>query len=878
MMVPCFQKGNGHWLTSVGAFCCWFVFFCILSSSTAAQSLPELKIQTQSHKLDNGVLVFESALLQWSDISLEAGEIRLNLEEKTLTANSFVRYSDARVIAIMDQLSIDMNTQKGIFHNVTLYDATTQAFVTAREVEKVGELQFIARQCSITTCDPQDPAWKIKGDEINYQGENFSSAQGAVLEVSGIPVFYFPYLLWPTVTKRQSGFLAPSYSLLASSQKKFDLGFRLNIPYFWAISDDQNLTFTVDTIENRGFGLGLDYEYAFMEGQTGRVKFWQIQERDPRDPSQESGRLKEEEVKNENLRPLRYKLEVEHNQSFGERTRFLFSGLMLSDSQFQREYDQVRDPDPNYSQHINTSLSHQFETGDAGILVDRELVYEDVAVLNQNFIETRVQRLPEVTFNYSDNPFSIPLTFELGGTVTRFHRDEGLVGWREIVTPRLNYNVSFFSHFNAEFGYGRRSSYYQVSNPTSKDALYTDGNVALDARKNKDFGYGIELLNTEVNTSLSRVWQLESGIFSSIKHLMKPRVLFESVGDVNQEISGQIQYATPTEDDSNAKTDAIDFFDGSDSLPGRRLLTFRLDNLVLAKPRLLERSVKLTGRSLKQLKNRVDGAAIKKLEGLIDQEFSSESDFLQQINLVLGNTLTAEQEELILSFTQKGRLDRKAGASSSASSEGSSWVLSRLNLIQRYDLFLKNKNSSPKGPKMDDLETAPGKPVLPLMIEWNLKPNPQFSTDFFLRYDYQLSRVVESKVNFNVELSSRNQAQIQFHNNERAYRTPENVFHDKTNTLNFSNVYEANDLLSFGFNGKLNLSAEQDEGLKRRLIEDSFFVNYHPRCYVIGLVFKEVAETTTTSDGVKKEVVDPSISLTISLGEVLPLPEQRFKF
>jgi hypothetical protein len=62
------------------------------------------------------------------------------------------------------------------------------------------------------------------------------------------------------------------------------------------------------------------------------------------------------------------------------------------------------------------------------------------------------------------------------------------------------------------------------------------------------------------------------------------------------------------------------------------------------------------------------------------------------------------------------------------------------------------------------------------------------------------------------------------------------------------------------------------------LIEDSFFIDYHPKCYTISLVFKELAEQTVTSGGIRKEIVDPSIILKISLGEVLPLPRQSFQF
>ncbi len=845
---------------------------------------PSLKIQTPSYTFDRltDTYIYENATIEWGDISLEAGEFRLDRKNRKLTASEFVRYSDARILAIVDRLEIDLDTKEGVFYDVALFDAETQTYLTAQEVHKKGPLRFVARNCSITTCDPQDPAWEIEGEEVDYLGENFSTAEGATLKVSDVPIFYFPYLVWPTVTRRQSGFLAPQYEVHASRSEKFNLGFKFSLPYFWAISRDQDVTFTIDAIEQRGLGTGVDYQYAFREGLRGEVRFWQIQERDKRDPSEESGRLREEDIPGSELRPQRFRFEFNHNQTLDAQTRMILSGQIFSDSQFQREYDRVREPNPNYNQHLRASVSRQFAVGDASLSIDRELVYEEVALLNRNLIETRVQRLPELSFHFSGNLLQdIPLTAELSGSVIRFHRDSGFVGHREILTPRLRYRFPVFKAVKTFVSYGRRISNYQVYNPGTlvrfdePGATVEEKPIALQSRENKDFGYGIDLIEAEINTSLSRVWNPQTDVFSKFKHLITPRLLFESIGDVNQTQSRQVIFPTL----ANPDPDGVDFFDKEDQRPGKQLLIFRIDNLLLAKRRLFERRVTLTERSLFRLRaRRLSKSIIRRLDGLVDRRFLSERKFLSELEKLFANSITPEQKELILSSLQRGVVNRKVRPSDSSAEEGPSWVLSRLNIIQRFNLLRQDANFDPKGPEIEDQETEPGEPLLPLQIEWNLTPGPQFSVDFFLRYSYQAGRVVESKATFDVRVSPNNRARISFHNNEGAYRTPDDIFHDKTNTLSFSNVFEANDNLSFGFDGKLNLSVSDEDALQRRLIEDSFFLDYHPGCYVISLKFQELAERTTTSAGKQKEIVDPSISLTLTLGQVLPLPEQRFHF
>ena len=65
----------------------------------------------------------------------------------------------------------------------------------------------------------------------------------AIIKIYNIPIFYIPKLQHPDPTvKRRSGFLIPSF---ADSK---NLGTSINLPYFWAINNDKDLT-----INNRLF-------------------------------------------------------------------------------------------------------------------------------------------------------------------------------------------------------------------------------------------------------------------------------------------------------------------------------------------------------------------------------------------------------------------------------------------------------------------------------------------------------------------------------------------------------------------------------------------------------------------------------------------------
>ena len=84
------------------------------------------------------------------------------------------------------------------------------------------------------------PDWSIVTSETKHDKKNKKVYhKNAFINLKNIPVFYTPYFSHPDPTvKRETGFLTPSI-------KNFDnLGNTLRTPYFWAINNDTDITFT----------------------------------------------------------------------------------------------------------------------------------------------------------------------------------------------------------------------------------------------------------------------------------------------------------------------------------------------------------------------------------------------------------------------------------------------------------------------------------------------------------------------------------------------------------------------------------------------------------------------------------------------------------
>ena len=807
--------------------------------------IPKLSIQTQSylHNPETGTYIYRNAKVEWNEIAVEGTEIIYNPKKHKLTAKGYVRVTEGNTVAVMDELEIDIKDNTGIFKNTIVYDASTKAYLSADEVQRLDTNHYLARTCTFTTCNPNSPAWQITGNEVNYYSQNFSSSSNAFLKISGVPVFYFPYLAWPTVKRRQSGFLPPEHMIVRSSVRKWDLGYRIGIPYFWDIDPEHDLTFTYDWIERRGSGFKLDYQYAWSQGIRGEMKYQRFFEREKRDPENESGSLNPEEIESSELKPKRFKFNFNHNQQLDERSRLIISGLVYSDSQFQKEYEITETSNPNSAQELSANLNRQFSKGNISLAANQKRVFSELAILNRKIDNTQIQQLPAFTFKFIDTIWRSTKTIfshSIEGSVVRYYRVEGYNGEGIITKPRLNIRFPLFKHFNASLKIGKQISSYKVRDPNlpGSDDAYTFN--ILDGK-------------AEINTTLSKIFKKDSGIFSRFKHLIKPRLQYDYVEDVQQ-----------------TSTSGVPFGGGVST---RRLVSFRIENTLLVKRRFFERRVKLSPLSLDRMRrNQIDPIMIRKLELIQGEDFGSEKLFVERLEKLFGENFSPKQKGIVLKYAEKGLIPLQTSQARVETREGKSRTLASLNFVQHYNILKKDHLFQAIGPAFKGNETKLGNPLLPLRTILTFSPGTDFSINLFNRYHHQKKRVVEYSALASVGMGLHNKASVNFRNNEIAYQTPYGNDVESANTFGFNNTFEINDELAFGFSGTVNLDAD-NYTFRRRLSSSALTLDYRPECWNIRLALTENVGKTTTSNGQQKEYIDRTLYAYINLGEVA-IPEQ----
>lgn len=185
---------------------------------------------------------------RYQDRTLRADKVVYNLETGLVIASGNVVLIDANgSTQYADKLELSNELEAGTAANFTARQADggimAAAFATRTED---GEIELY--NAYYTACEPcrgddgevKKPSWRIKARKVRQDKDTRTVRYNdAVFEFLGLPLFWTPYLAHPDPSAgRASGLLTPFAGLSASK------GLNARIPYYWAIDDYTEATFT----------------------------------------------------------------------------------------------------------------------------------------------------------------------------------------------------------------------------------------------------------------------------------------------------------------------------------------------------------------------------------------------------------------------------------------------------------------------------------------------------------------------------------------------------------------------------------------------------------------------------------------------------------
>jgi LPS-assembly protein len=185
----------------------------------------------------------------------------INLRKQEIIAEGRVTIESASTYIEGDKIVYNYRTKLGEIHKG--YVQAGQVVFIGDFIEKNSPTEFLAYKATYTSCRTCPAAWSFYGQKIKAEIGGYASIKYPVFRVADVPIFILPKLLVPLKSTRQSGFLVPSLEVSSTG------GTAVTIPYFWAISRSQDLTYSLKQYEKSGLKQKAEYRYVISEQSKG---------------------------------------------------------------------------------------------------------------------------------------------------------------------------------------------------------------------------------------------------------------------------------------------------------------------------------------------------------------------------------------------------------------------------------------------------------------------------------------------------------------------------------------------------------------------------------------------------------------------------------
>ncbi|MBX6321075.1 MAG: LPS-assembly protein LptD [Rhodospirillaceae bacterium] len=211
-----------------------------------------------------------------NDRVLRADTLTYNERTRIVTASGHVALLEpSGEVTFAEYVELTDDLKEGVIKNVGLLLSDRQTRAAAAYAVRTGGTRTVLDKAVFSPCelcadDPTEPPlWQLKAVKVIHdQTSKTIEYHDAWLEIYGVPVFYSPYMSHPDPTvKRKSGFLLPTVG------QSDQFGWFAEVPYFWVLSDDKDITISPQfqsrqgvTSSKPGFVLDLEYRQRFRDG------------------------------------------------------------------------------------------------------------------------------------------------------------------------------------------------------------------------------------------------------------------------------------------------------------------------------------------------------------------------------------------------------------------------------------------------------------------------------------------------------------------------------------------------------------------------------------------------------------------------------------
>jgi LPS-assembly protein len=195
--------------------------------------------------------------------SVAADSVSYDYDSDTLTVKGKVDFLDPQLRVRSDSGSYETdgaaNFNEAFFQ---LMNRNGRGF--AKDIDLRPDGKVALENVRYTSCPVGIEDWSLSASDINLDTNlQVGVAHHVTMRFKDVPIFYTPYISFPLGDERKSGVLFPSLGHSSSN------GFDAEVPYYFNLAPNYDLTFTPGVLTARGVQLTEDFRYltASSHGQ-----------------------------------------------------------------------------------------------------------------------------------------------------------------------------------------------------------------------------------------------------------------------------------------------------------------------------------------------------------------------------------------------------------------------------------------------------------------------------------------------------------------------------------------------------------------------------------------------------------------------------------
>ncbi|MEZ5659678.1 MAG: LPS assembly protein LptD [Burkholderiaceae bacterium] len=204
----------------------------------------------------NVVVVEGAGSIRQGSTRVGSDRIEYDRVSEDLKADGEVTISRAGSLFSGPSLRLNLRASTGVFASPSYELLDNGGRGTASRVLFEGPKRSVLEGATYSTCPCDQEDWYLRADTLTLDNEQKEGeGRNASLHFRGLKLFTLPVFWFPLSDERRSGFLPPSLALTNRT------GAELELPYYWNIAPNYDMTWTPRIMSRRGLQIGSHFRY-----------------------------------------------------------------------------------------------------------------------------------------------------------------------------------------------------------------------------------------------------------------------------------------------------------------------------------------------------------------------------------------------------------------------------------------------------------------------------------------------------------------------------------------------------------------------------------------------------------------------------------------